>query len=88
MDGCMQWRHPFGDYCDGMGGEWYGALKPVKSAAEARRVLERFYINEAVIIGPIKERQLFYEADIKNTKGGVIDRVIVDKRSGRIRSID
>ncbi len=88
MDGCMQWRHPHGDYCEGMGSGLYGALKPVKSAAEARRVLEQFYPQKEVIIGPIKERQLFYEADIKSNKGVVIDRVIVDKRSGRIRSID
>ncbi|MEW6584158.1 MAG: hypothetical protein AB1442_00955 [Nitrospirota bacterium] len=88
-DGWMRHRgHPHGDYCEGIHRGRYGARRPVNSAREATRVLERYYSDADVIIGPIKERPLFYEARISDRKGNLIDRVIVDKKSCRIRSIE
>jgi hypothetical protein len=89
MNGWMMHRgHPHGDYCEGWRRGRYGARKPVNSAEEAKRVLHQYYSDADVVIGPIKERHLFYEAEIKDRKGNLIDRVIVDKRSCRIRSIE
>lgn len=33
------------------------------------------------------ERDLFYQADIRDRRGMLIDKVIIDKRTGRMRSI-
>jgi hypothetical protein len=89
MNGWMMHRgHPHGDYCEGWHRGRYGARKPVNSVEEAKRILHQYYLDADVIIGPIQERALFYEAGIKDRKGNLIDRVIVDKRSCRIRSIE
>jgi hypothetical protein len=40
-----------------------------------------------VIIGEVVEKELYFEADIMDKKQAVIDKVIVDKRTGRVRSI-
>jgi len=88
MDGCWGGRYPHGNYCEGPGGGWYGERKEVRTEAEAKRVLINYFSSqEDIRIGKIKERECFFEAEIKNAKGNLLDRVIVDKRSGRIRSI-
>ena len=80
-------RRPYGDYCQGQRWGRYGAKNPVKSAAEARERLEEFYADEDVVVGTITERALHFEAEINDMDGVLVDRVIIDKRSGRIRSI-
>jgi len=65
----------------------YGAKDPVESAEEARRRLEAFYDADDLVVGKVSERSLYFEASIKHKDGRLVDRVIVDKRSGRIRSI-
>jgi hypothetical protein len=79
-------RRPYGDYCQGKRWGRYGAKDPVKSVDEARKRLEEFYANEDVVIGKITERQLHFEAEVADKDGELVDRVIIDKRSGRIRS--
>jgi hypothetical protein len=88
-DGCRSgWSgRPYGDYCRGRRWGRYGAKNPVKSAEEARRRLEEYYAGEDVVVGTITERELHFEAKIDNKNGEFVDRVIIDKRSGRIRSI-
>ncbi len=76
---------PYGDYCRGRWGR-YGARNPVKSAEEARRRLKEYYADEDVMVGQITELDLVYEAEIKDKQGELVDRVAIDKRSGRIRS--
>jgi hypothetical protein len=78
---------PYGDYCRGPRWRPYGAKQPVKSAQEARARLEEFYAEVDVVVGKITERNLHFEAEINDTDGDLVDRVIIDKRSGRIRSI-
>ncbi|MCL4491078.1 MAG: hypothetical protein M1510_04105 [Nitrospirae bacterium] len=85
MDGWMS--VPLGDYCEGPWWGWYGARKPVRGPKEARRMLEEYFKDKDVVVGAIKEMNRFYEAEIKDKSGNVIDRVIIDKRTGRIRSI-
>lgn len=82
------WDGPYGGYCSGPGWGWYGARKPVRTAAEARKILKEYFSSYGdVKIGNIKERKWFFEAEIKDKNNALIDVVIVDKRTGRIRSI-
>lgn len=64
----------------------YGEKRPVSSAGEARRMIERYFEGRGVQVGRVVEREFFFEAEIIGRDGEVIDRVIVDKRTGRIRS--
>jgi hypothetical protein len=80
-------RRPYGCPARGEGWGRYGAKDPVKSAEEARKRLEVFYDDENLVVGKPVERPLYFEASIKHKDGRLVDRVIVDKRSGRIRSI-
>lgn len=80
-------QRPYGDYCRGRRWGRYGARDPVKSADEARKRLQEFYADEDVSIGKITERDLHFEAEVIDKDGDLVDRVAVDKRSGRIRSM-
>lgn len=79
-------RRPYGSTPPGDATR-YGAKDPVKSADEARRRLEAYYHADDLVVGKVSERPLYFEASIKHKDGRLVDRVIVDKRSGRIRSI-
>lgn len=79
-------RRPYGSTPPGDAAR-YGAKDPVRSADEARRRLEAFYDSDDLVVGKASERLLYFEASIKHKDGRLVDRVIVDKRSGRIRSI-
>ncbi len=79
-------RRPYGSTAPGDAAR-YGAKDPVKSAEEARKRLEAFYDGDDLVVGKVSERPLYFEASIKHKDGRLVDRVIVDKRSGRIRSI-
>lgn len=78
---------PHGDYCDGPGWGWYGARREVKTPQQAKSMLKEYFKGEEVVIGVIRARGRFFEADIKDKKGNVVDRVIIDQMTGRIRSI-
>lgn len=78
----------FGGYCRGSDWGWYGARKQVKTAKEAKMLVQEYFAGEDVKVGKIMDRKHFFEVDIHDTKGKLIDVVIVDKRTGRIRSID
>jgi len=65
----------------------YGAKKPVANEKEARAALEEYFKGKDVTVGKIEEKELFFEAGILDKKGKVVDKVIIDKRTGRIRSI-
>lgn len=85
--GWCEGRRPYGDYCEGWGAGRYGAKDPVKTSGEARKRLERYFEDEDVVVGKITEKDSFFEADIRNPAGELADRVIIDKRTGRIRSV-
>lgn len=73
--------------CGKRKGDWYGARRAVASAKDARALFSAYFAGQDVIISDINEKPWRFEADVKNRSGVVVDRVIVDKRSGRIRSI-
>lgn len=86
MNGWHGGTYPYGDYCPMWG--WYGARKSVSTANKARKILEVYFSSdEEIKIGKIKERRWFFEAEILDKNNALVDVVIVDKRSGRIRSI-
>jgi hypothetical protein len=69
------------------GGGTYGQKQQVGTKDDARKLLKEYFSKKDVTIGEIREKQYYFEADIKNRNGKLVDKVIVDKRTGRIRSI-
>ncbi|MDA8169355.1 MAG: hypothetical protein M0Z59_06610 [Nitrospiraceae bacterium] len=67
--------------------EGYGAKRPVKDISEAKKALLGHFKGRDVTIGKITEKKLFFQAPIYGKNGKLVDMVIVDKRTGRIRSI-
>jgi hypothetical protein len=79
-------RH-YGYYPYGQSGRGYGQRKAVSNSQEARRLLKDHYSRRDVKIGDVRERELFFEADMRDRRGILVDKVIIDKRTGRIRSM-
>ena len=87
-DECRGERYPHGNYCEGERWGWYGERNAIKSPAEAKKVLSEYFSSvRGVKITIVKERRWFFKAEIRDRKDNLIDIVIIDKRSGRIRSI-
>jgi hypothetical protein len=76
-------KYPYGGIKNG----GYGEKKTVSSKEEALKILRDYFAKKDVKIGEITEREFYYEAEIRDRNNKVIDRVIVDKRTGRIRSV-
>ncbi len=94
---CEGWRNrqwadenghpPFGGYCQRRHSDRYGARQPIKSWHEAQeRLIHFFNIHPSHIILR-KERGMGYIVDITKPDGTLSDRVLIDKRTGRIKSI-
>lgn len=83
----MRDHRPYGGYCKGPQWGWYGARTQVRTEREARRHLVKFFEGQDVTIGPITERERFFRAVILNAQDQVVDHVIINKRTGRIRSL-
>lgn len=77
----------FGDYKKIAANQGYGEKRPVTSLGEAKKALGEYFSKKHVRIGEIREKELLFEAEILDKKDQVIDKVIIDKRTGRIRSI-
>lgn len=82
-------RPPYGQFCPGMRGDPYGARKPVRTTDEARRLLEKYFENtgKTMGVGTIEEKRWFFVAELLDSAGNVLDKALIDKRTGRIRSI-
>ena len=65
----------------------YGEKQKIATSAEARKALKKYFADKDLIIGEVVEKELYFEADIMDRNMAVTDKVIVDKRTGRIRSI-
>ena len=86
-DGCWREQRPYGGYGRGPRWGWYGARIQVKTADDARTLLKRYFEGQDVTVGKITERKWHFIAEIKDSKENLVDRVLLDKRTGRIRSI-
>jgi len=64
----------------------YGEKRPVTTIEEAREALTEYFAKKDVKIVEIREQTLFFEAEIRDKNNNLVDKVIVDKRTGRIRS--
>ncbi len=80
-----QGRAPYGAYCPQK--ESYGARRPVKGPEEAMAILRSYFQDKELIINIVKERRWGFIAEITKQDGTLVDVVIVDRRTGRIRSI-
>jgi hypothetical protein len=74
-------------WCGKRKGDWYGARRPVHSREDARDQLVKYYSPQQKTVAVVAEKQWRFEADLLDNCGKVVDRVMIDKRSGRIRSI-
>jgi hypothetical protein len=74
--------------CGKRRGDWYGASHPVTTAIEARGLLQSYFAAQAYTVSEVSEKKWGFRAEIRDKNGKMIDRVMIDKRSGRIRSID
>jgi hypothetical protein len=86
---CEYRGRPFGHFCPGLGRGLYGKRMPVLTSQEAKKVIEVYFagLGEDITTGKTEEGRLFFEVEVLAKDGAVIDKVIVDKRSGRFRSI-
>jgi hypothetical protein len=84
----MHGRGPYGSFCPRWGGP-YGTRAPVQTADEARQVIEAFFSGQgqAITVGKMEELRWYFQAEVLDKNGRSIDLVIVDKRTGRLRSI-
>lgn len=83
---CMENREKYG-WCGKQRGDHYGARRPVETAQEAQRLLTVFFSEQDLKVTDLIEKRWCYHANIVDKNGKMVDRVIIDKRSGRIRSI-
>lgn len=74
-------------WCGKRKGDWYGARRPVASREDAREQLAKYYSSQQKTVAELAEKPWRFEADLLDNCGKVVDRVMIDKRSGRIRSI-
>ena len=65
----------------------YGEKQKITTAGEARKALKKYFADKDVIIGEVVEKEFYFEADVMDERKTVVDKVIVDKRTGRVRSI-
>jgi len=78
----------YGQYWRSYKWGWYGAKRIVKTPVEAHEILQQFYVtHKGVKIHRIIEGPTFYRAEIMDKNGALVDMVIIDKNTGRIRSI-
>jgi len=87
-DECSGNQYPHGSYCEGESRGGYGEKNAVRSSAEARKVIANYFSSvRGVKITIIEEKEWFFKAEVRDRQNKLIDIVIIDKRSGRIRSI-
>lgn len=78
---------PFGGYCPKRHSDQYGARQPVLTPADARERLSLFFSIDPARIKRLEERRHVFLAEITDPEGRPVELVIIDRRTGRIRSI-
>jgi hypothetical protein len=88
FQGVVECKPVYGYYWRSNKWGWYGARKEVRTPVEAKEILDKFLIHHRGIrIGMIKETNHFFEAEILNSSGTRVDLLLIDKRTGRMRTI-
>jgi hypothetical protein len=75
---------PYGDFCPRCGK--YGTCKKTMSTKDAEKAMKDYYHKKRYNVEIENNRGRFIRAKIKD-KGKVIDVIIFDRKTGRIRSI-
>lgn len=75
---------PYGDYCDRCG--HYGSCRSLMSNEESEKAMEEYYQKKGLRVDIEKARGRFIKARIKEN-GTVVDVIIFDRRTGRVRSV-
>lgn len=76
---------PYGTYTPESGG-WYGHKRPVLRDDEAAKILTRYYEAKGLTVGKLREHKDFFQTEVY--RGDTcVDRVIIHKATGRIRSL-
>lgn len=75
---------PYGEHCELCGEYAYCSRMPTHK--EAVNALKSHYEKRRLRVIVLKQRERFLEAEIYNN-GTMIDRILLDLRTGRIRSI-
>jgi hypothetical protein len=77
-------RTPYGDFC--ISCSTYGVGDKLVPEEESRAAIEQYYRERDLEIGAMKSRGRFIEFEIRKN-GAVLDKVLFDRKTGRIRSI-
>jgi len=75
---------PYGDFCRSCG--QYGTCRDMMSNDEAKRAMVDYYHRKGLDIEIMSIDGRFIKAKVKDRKG-VVDVIIFDRKTGRIRSI-
>lgn len=75
---------PYGDYCRDC--TTYGTCKVTLTPREAVTALRGYYQERGYRLGTVHHRGRFIEADVYKD-GAKVDRVLFDRKSGRLRSV-
>ena len=77
---------PYGGYCRGPRWGWYGAGRQVKTVEEVRELVSEFLAQEDLVPGEIRDLGTHFEVEVRDAAGEVVDLLIVDKKTCRMRS--
>jgi hypothetical protein len=75
---------PYGDFCPAC--TRYGICKEDLSHKEAVSAIRSYFMNKHLLIRDVKERGRFIMVDVYRGHT-LVDRVLFDRRTGRLRSI-
>lgn len=75
---------PYGDYCKACTS--YGVCRDVMPVKESVNAISRYYRRKGYTVGNIYHKGRFIEADIYKN-GKQVDKVLFDRKTGRLRSI-
>lgn len=74
---------PYGDFCDC---SHYGFCKKQLDEKEAASVIHSYFKLKGLSVGHVKGKGRFVTIEVFH-HGRLVDRVVFDKRTGRLRSI-
>lgn len=78
---------PYGYYRHHWRQTGYGQRTQIRNIEEAISLVQEFYKTMKVTIVPVKENMRFYKIEVLDENKNILDIVVVDKLSGRIRSV-
>ncbi|MBI5026350.1 MAG: hypothetical protein HZC12_06440 [Nitrospirae bacterium] len=85
LSSAQEWKSPYGVCCVLEGGEYGICPKPLNHE-QARRVLKAYFERHGLRINNFTDKGRFIEADVFRGNE-LIDKVLLDRKTGRMRSI-